>query len=66
MDTATGVLRKEHDAILRMLDVTEEVARQLDRGARVAPETLAGLLEFFRLFADRCHHGKEEIGRAHV
>jgi len=60
MTTATTVLRKEHDAILHMLEVTEEAARQLDRGAAVAPETLAGLLEFFRLFADRCHHGKEE------
>ena len=26
----------------------------------MAPEKLASLLEFFRLFADRCHHGKEE------
>ncbi|HKZ53317.1 MAG TPA: hemerythrin domain-containing protein [Candidatus Acidoferrales bacterium] len=60
MTTATTILRTEHDAILRMLDATEEVARQLDRGQRVAPETLTGLLEFFRLFADRCHHGKEE------
>jgi hemerythrin-like domain-containing protein len=60
MTTATTVLRTEHDAILRMLDAAEEVARQLDRGQRVAPETLTGLLEFFRLFADRCHHGKEE------
>jgi len=60
MATATDVLRKEHDAILRMLEVTEQVAEQLDRGEKVAPETLEGLLEFFRLFADRCHHGKEE------
>jgi len=54
------ILRQEHDAILRMLDVTEEVARQLERGEAVPAETLHGLLEFFRLFADRCHHGKEE------
>jgi hemerythrin-like domain-containing protein len=60
MNTATTILRKEHDAILRMLEVTEEAARRLDAGRPVAPETLAGLLEFFRLFADRCHHGKEE------
>lgn len=60
MTTATSTLRKEHDAILRMLEATEEVASQLERGERVAPETLTGLLEFFRLFADRCHHGKEE------
>ncbi len=58
--TATATLRKEHDAILRMLDATEEVARQLERGEHVALDTLTGLLEFFRLFADRCHHGKEE------
>ena len=60
MVTATDILRKEHDAILRMLEVTEQVAEQLDRGELVAPETLDGLLEFFRLFADKCHHGKEE------
>ena len=60
MDNATEVLRKEHKGILKMLDVTEEVARRLDAAQQVAPEKLASLLEFFRLFADRCHHGKEE------
>ena len=60
MNAATMILRKEHDAILRMLDVTEEVARQLDARRPIAPEKLFELLEFFRLFADRCHHGKEE------
>lgn len=60
MDTATNTLRDEHKAILKMLDATEEVARRIKNGAAVAPETLSGLLEFFRTFADRCHHGKEE------
>lgn len=60
MPAATSILRQEHDAILRMLDATEEAARMLDRGEQVAPETLRELLEFFRVFADRCHHGKEE------
>jgi len=60
MAVATEVLRKEHDAILSMLEATEEVARRWDAGERVEPEILDGLLEFFRLFADRCHHGKEE------
>ncbi len=57
---ATTILRKEHDAILRMLDMAEEVARWLDHGDRVAPETLGGLLEILRVFVDRVHHGKEE------
>jgi len=60
METATAVLRKEHEAIVKMLEVTEEVARRLDVGEHVTAQTLADLLEFFRLFADKCHHGKEE------
>lgn len=60
MSSATLILRKEHDAILRMLDATEEAARRIESAKPIAPETLEGLLEFFRLFADRCHHGKEE------
>lgn len=60
MTTATQTLRHEHDAILRMLDATEEAARHLTAGAPVEPHVLEGLLEFFRQFADRCHHGKEE------
>ncbi len=57
---ATKVLRDEHEAILRMLEAAEEIARRLDRADRVAPDILNGLIEFFQLFADRCHHGKEE------
>ena len=60
MATATSTLREEHNAILKMLDATEEVARKIRQGIAVAPGTLSGLLEFFRIFADRCHHGKEE------
>lgn len=60
MTGATRVLRDEHDAILRMLEVTEAVARRLESGQTVPADTLGGLLEFFRLFADRLHHGKEE------
>lgn len=60
MTTATQTLRHEHDAILRMLDATEETARQLSASESVEPDILDGLLEFFRLFADQCHHGKEE------
>ena len=60
MTTATQILRNEHDAILGMLDATEEAARFLAAGEPLEPRILDGLLEFFQLFADRCHHGKEE------
>lgn len=57
---ATEILRKEHDAILKMLDATDQTSMQLLGGVSVQLSTLKGLLEFFQLFADRCHHGKEE------
>ncbi len=60
MNTATGILRDEHKAILKMLDALEETAQQIQQGKEVSAETLSGLLEFLRIFADRCHHGKEE------
>jgi hemerythrin-like domain-containing protein len=60
MNKATGTLRREHEAILRMLDATEDVARRFRRGETVPVHILKGLREFFQLFADRCHHGKEE------
>lgn len=60
MKQATQILRQEHDAILKMLDVADRVAERLDNGATIDPRTLNGLLEFFALFADKCHHGKEE------
>jgi hemerythrin-like domain-containing protein len=60
MTTATELLRHDHDAILKMLEATEVVAGRLDQGQHVREEILQNLLEFFSLFADKCHHGKEE------
>jgi hemerythrin-like domain-containing protein len=60
MTTATEVLRNEHEAILGMLDTGEEVSKRIKEGIAIKPEILEGLLEFFRVFADRCHHSKEE------
>lgn len=60
MNTATETLRTEHKAIISMLEATEAVARNIGSGMLPSAETLQGLLEFFKVFADRCHHGKEE------
>jgi hemerythrin-like domain-containing protein len=60
MTTATSILRTEHEAIMKVLDAAEEAARQLKANQKVKASTLIGLLEFLQLFADRCHHGKEE------
>jgi len=57
---ATTVLRNEHEFILKVLDASDEIARRLQSGIAVPPQMLDEILEFLRLFADRCHHGKEE------
>jgi hemerythrin-like domain-containing protein len=60
MGKATQDLRNEHDAILHVLKVVDNV---------VASETIEDdkifkfgneLIYFLRIFADKCHHGKEE------
>lgn len=58
--TPTAALREEHEVILRALTVLEHVGRDLAAGKSVAKETIASLANFFRTFADRCHHAKEE------
>jgi hemerythrin-like domain-containing protein len=60
MGAATKVLREEHDSILKMLDALEATAIRLEAGDAVPLGVLTDFHEFFRLFADRCHHGKEE------
>jgi hemerythrin-like domain-containing protein len=60
MPTATEVLMKEHQAILKMVEASETVAKRLKEGEKVPADILAAFQEFFKIFADQCHHGKEE------
>ncbi|HTZ30865.1 MAG TPA: hemerythrin domain-containing protein [Methylomirabilota bacterium] len=60
MTSATQILRQEHDAILEMIGSLEAIVHHLQTGETVSIEALNGLTEFFVLFADRSHHGKEE------
>ena len=56
----TEVLKKEHDAILVMLQIAGIVCDKIESGESVNPDHLHQIVEFIREFADRCHHGKEE------
>jgi len=53
-------LMHEHRVIERGLGVLETVAERFERGENVPTEKVIALLDFFRVFADLCHHGKEE------
>jgi hemerythrin-like domain-containing protein len=54
------MLRHEHEVILRALAVLERIGQGLEAGRPPDRAVLGRLVDFFRTFADRCHHGKEE------
>ena len=57
---ATQVLRDEHEGILAMLAVVEAATRRLQSGKDIPNDLMTNAVGFFRNFADKCHHGKEE------
>lgn len=63
MSQAMDDLKHEHDALLHALEVLDALCQRLrhpEQGQTVDPQDLVQLTGFFREFADRCHHGKEE------
>ena len=58
--TPTEQLKEEHQGIQLMLKILEKVCQRLESGERVDTGHLEKILEFIMVFADKCHHGKEE------
>lgn len=56
----TDELVQEHAAISTMLDVLDSACERLDSGEDVDTRDLDRMLEFLKVFADGCHHRKEE------
>jgi hemerythrin-like domain-containing protein len=56
----TQELIAEHNAVLVALQLLESVEAALGAEKAQASEHLGQLLDFFKGFVDRCHHGKEE------
>ena len=56
----TEELVHEHHAVLEALVVLEKVAQAIVNGNSSAISDFKNLLDFFKGFVDRCHHGKEE------
>jgi len=57
----TEILSTEHKAVLTALKILEKAGQSLASGNKAAADDLDQLLDFFRGFVDRCHHGKEEL-----
>ena len=55
------ILVNEHDNILRMLDVIHTSSLKILGSAPIRIPDFRKIIDFIRLYADKTHHGKEEI-----
>jgi hemerythrin-like domain-containing protein len=57
---ATDTMKEEHRVILRVLQCLSAAADQAEGEPGLDAGSVEKMLEFFRGFADGCHHAKEE------
>jgi len=57
---STDVLKEEHGGVKIMLGILGKVCDRLGSGQAVSEADLDRILEFLKVFVDRCHHAKEE------
>lgn len=55
-----GPLMVEHEWIRKMLAVLKDALDEINAGGEVDPCFIDEVVDFFRTYADRTHHGKEE------
>lgn len=60
MKQPVDMLKDEHRVIERVLRALGGICRRLEQNEPIPSETFGELIDFIRMFADRCHHGKEE------
>lgn len=56
----TKILEEEHHFIQKVVGAIAILVETLEAGKEVEGKTLQEIVEFMRIFADKCHHGKEE------
>ena len=60
MRYASEDLMNEHEGILFGLRILEEMVNRLKEKKGLEVDDVKGIVDFLKLFADKCHHGKEE------
>jgi hemerythrin-like domain-containing protein len=54
-------LKMEHDAVQMTLRILDKICQRIEKSGEIIDfEHLDQLLEFFKVFVNKCHHGKEE------
>jgi hemerythrin-like domain-containing protein len=57
---ASRQLRNEHEGIRTMLRIMEAIRKQAQNNGNFDKAHFAAILEFLKVFVDKCHHAKEE------
>lgn len=57
---AIETLRAEHNGVLTVLTQLERAATATAQGAPIPAAIFRDIQEFFAIFVDQCHHGKED------
>jgi len=57
---ATQQLKDEHQGIIVVFRILEKICDKLNADGALDTAHFEGILEFFKVFVDKCHHGKEE------
>ncbi|HHY93632.1 MAG TPA: hemerythrin [Firmicutes bacterium] len=57
---ATDELRHEHDIILHVVFALNRACQRAEETGQVNLDFFTQAVDFLRVFADQCHHGKEE------
>ena len=60
MINASEELRCEHELIKKALNLLEDIASGIVQKVKPDVSDLTELINFVIVFADKCHHGKEE------
>src|SRR4030042_1655399 len=61
MSKAIDDLMQEHQAILSALRILQKIVIMIKKNSEVNTNDLDALINFLKEFADKCHHGKEEV-----
>jgi hemerythrin-like domain-containing protein len=56
----TEMLEAEHGFIAQVVSAAGLLADKLEAGQSVEAQVFQNIVEFMRVYADKCHHGKEE------
>jgi hemerythrin-like domain-containing protein len=60
MKDVTGMLKEEHQLILKAIDVILNECEQLDGGQELEKSFFEKAIDFIKNYADKFHHAKEE------